>query len=148
MKRQMNLKKTKSQRVWDVLAGSFLAVFFSFFFVFAQASELVTSASDDCESTEGTVSQQGTHLFADHNAPLHLPLGSLPVPPESESKDERETSGQADDEAGRVSESLSLKQRFDLTSDKCLLLHLLNSGENRKQVSLIILHHSWKSFLS
>jgi hypothetical protein len=149
MKNRSNHLKHKTRLFWlDVVSNSFLAVLFSFFFVFAQASDLVNVDLENCETVEGSTELQRPQLTADHDQPLHVPLNPVPLPPEPESKSERETNDHSDDDADKILATLSLRERFNLSSGKCLLFHLLNSRENRKGISLIILHHSWKSFLS
>lgn len=149
MKNKGNHLKNKAQRFrLDVVSNCFLAFFFSFFFVFAQASDFANADFENRESEKSSTSVQGHHLIADHHQPVHIPVNSVPLPPEPESKNERETNDHSGDDTDKILASLSLQERLNLTSGKCLLLHLVNSCENRKEVSLIILHHSWKSFLS
>lgn len=128
-------------------SSSILALFFSFFFIFAQAADFTVSAGEIYGAENSTLSH-GTHLFGAHHERHHLPFNSVPIPQESESKNEREKSHESDDDSDKILAILSLKERLDVSSDKCLLLQLLNSRHNRKERSLFILHHSWKSFLS
>jgi hypothetical protein len=141
------MRKKNRQRFW-LDANSFLAVLFSFFFVFAQASDSANTGIQNCETEDNSTSGADAHFIVDHNQPFHFPLSSFPIPAEQEVKDGLETSDHTDDAPDKVFTSLSLKERFNLSSHKCLLLQLLNSRENRKEVSLFILHHSWKTFLS
>lgn len=131
----------------ECASTSILALFFSFFFIFAQASDFASTGVSECAS-ENNGSLQQAHLIGSHQERHHLPLNSVPLPQQSESKDEREKNHESDDNSEQVVGLLSLKGRFDVTSDKCLLLRLLHSHYNREEISLFVLHHSWKSFLS
>jgi hypothetical protein len=85
-------------------------------------------------------------LDVGHFSTTHSPF-SIPLRPESEPLDENEVKADTDDELGKFFLTLSLRQKLDLVSENSLFLHLLLSCENREGVSLVILHHSWKSFL-
>lgn len=140
-------RKTRTRHVSPKgLSSSFLAVFFSFFFVFAQASDFAKVGIEN--QPDHVALPSGAHLLADHHKAHQLPINSLPTPTESESKDEREKNHESDDDENKLVPVLSLRERFNVTSCKSLLLQLQHSRENRKLLSLFVLHHSWKSFLS
>lgn len=146
--RSHHIKKNKHPFRLEGVVNSFFAVLFSFFFVFAQASDSGNTSIQNGETENDSTPVAGAHFIIDHNQPFHFPLSSFPTPPEQEVKDGLETSDHSDDAPGKLATSPLLKERFNLSSHRCLLQQLLNSHENRKEVSLFILHHSWKSFLS
>lgn len=145
--KRQNLKRKASQITVDAAASCFLALFFSFFFVYAQTLDFAPAAPEVSANFSNTKTFHGAHLIAQHHSPLHLPVGSLPIP-ESETKTEKEGSDNIDDEAGKLFAQVSLSERSDISSRKSLLLQLINGRHNRKEVSLFILYHSWKSYLS
>jgi hypothetical protein len=149
MKRSSSTTKTTKARQLspEGLSRALLAVLFSFFFLYSQASDFAITSVEDCQP-EHIASFQGDYLLGDHHQRQHFPPNSVPTPTESESKDEREKNHESDDDENKVPAIVSLKERLNVISCKSLLLHLLHSRENRKQLSLFVLHHSWKSFLS
>jgi hypothetical protein len=152
MQRGIHIKKTRNDRrqlCLDIFSSSFFAFLFSFSFVFAQASAIAGApATQLCETEAGSRSATTWHFIDDHNQALHFPINAFPTVTELETKDGRESDDNANDAPGKLFPSLALKERFDVRSHRSLLLQLLQSSQNRKEVSLFILHHSWKSFLS
>ncbi|HEY0652831.1 MAG TPA: hypothetical protein VGD65_06875 [Chryseosolibacter sp.] len=149
MKRLNSIRGIRKRRhsLSDGTSSAILAIFFSFFFVFAQAADFVAPGVE-----HGPIDRKapfyGTHFLKSHNQSHHAPFGSVPIPAESESKDEREKNHESDEDSEKLFAILSLKERFQVSSDSRLLAQLLSSRQNRKELSLVVLHHSWKSFLS
>jgi len=73
-----------------------------------------------------------------------LPIGSHQVP---EAADQLESVDNFDDNSDKSFCHSLLSNGFVECSGKSLLQHLKHSIEIRPEISLFILHHSWKSFL-
>lgn len=106
-----------------------------------------SSLNDD----SGDSSQQITYLSAndilsDIHYFLHLPSeGDSPEEQENESENESNKTLDEDSEHFTVNTAFFSKLGYNL--EKSLFSQLNLSNHNRSRISLIILHHSWKSFL-
>ncbi|MDO6439283.1 hypothetical protein Q4534_17805 [Cyclobacterium sp. 1_MG-2023] len=106
-----------------------------------------SSLNDD----SGDSSQQITYLSAndilsDIHYFLHLPSeGDSPEEQENESENESNKTLDEDNEHFTVNTAFFSKLGYNL--EKSLFSQLNLSNHNRSRISLIILHHSWKSFL-
>ena len=126
--------------------GWCFAVFFSFFFLLTQISQFANCQIEEWETGgNSTVLSNASFVAGDHQ-PGRLPLGTGQSPVEPKSADESEYND-FDDDSDNLNSNQFPEKKFILNSVKCLLSNLLHSIENRSKVSLIILHHSWKSFL-
>lgn len=98
-------------------------------------------------------SEDHASLLTDNDAAsaAHHPL-QLPYEPEPESSDENDESTEdVEDEWSKWTWDLASCDFIKYSaakSTKTTYLKLLSSFQNRKTVSLFILYHSWKSFLS
>jgi hypothetical protein len=72
---------------------------------------------------------------------------SKPVPLEREARDEGESENDSKDETDQLSHIVTPASTRDFHSGKLLFFQLRLASESRTSVSLIILHHCWKSFL-
>jgi hypothetical protein len=140
-------KNIRPQFFTQVALRSTFALLFSFCFVFAQASELGNVHIKNGRDDHGSVDLSKAHFIFVHNQLYNFPFHSAPIAPEPESGDTNDYSDDDHEETGRIFAALSLKERFDLTCKKCQGLQLFTSRRNRTEVSLFILHHSWKIFL-
>jgi hypothetical protein len=70
------------------------------------------------------------------------------APDENESENESETESENDgkDQASHLSHAFATALTFNFHSGKLLFFQLILSVESRAGISLIILHHCWKSF--
>lgn len=76
--------------------------------------------------------------------PTQLPLQSDQIP---EIPDEVESTDNFDDNPNKIFWILPASHASNLCSGRSLLSHLKHSIESRSEISLFVLHHSWKSFL-
>jgi hypothetical protein len=83
-------------------------------------------------------------IHQNHSVP-HFPS---PTPLEPTIPGEVESKDECDDETGKLFSNLFLNSCKSLNTEKRFVSYLRLSFDNRSSVSLIILHHSWKSFLS
>jgi hypothetical protein len=141
MKKGSNNGKRNGLKFW---LRTFVISCFVIFFLCGHIVEAASGRENPMRSM-GSAVPANAGLISDHNI-FHFPFDSIPMSSEQDSSGQRQTNDNSDDDA-KLFEGLFLKERFDLTSGKCLLLRLTHSCENRKDVSLFILHHSWKSFL-
>tara|TARA_R110002074_G_scaffold78126_7_gene176892 strand:- start:143 stop:580 length:438 start_codon:yes stop_codon:yes gene_type:complete len=99
----------------------------------------------------GDTNHQITYLSAndilsDIHYFLHLPSeGDSPEEQENESENESNKTLDEDSEHFTVNAAFFSKLGYNL--EKTLFSQLNLSNDNRSRISLIILHHSWKSFL-
>lgn len=113
-------------------------------------SPLVIQGSSFNEDS-GDSNQQITYLSAndilsDIHYFLHLPSeGDSPEEQENESENESNKTLDEDSEHFTVNAAFFSKLGYNL--EKTLFSQLNLSNHNRSRISLIILHHSWKSFL-
>jgi hypothetical protein len=131
-----HIKGNMRQRQGQVVLASGLILLFSFLLVFGRGFPIDSAGA----------SQSQLNIHVDH--PVKPPLNSYPIPAEQESSTERDADDKFDDEANKLLASVSLKEGIKVSSRKCLTHHRWLSTESRTEISLIILHHSWKSFLS
>jgi hypothetical protein len=143
MKKGSDIKNNVRQFWLRRAFPSWLIVVFSFYVLFSQANARV--ASFNIQETYGTSVQTDANLC--HYQPAHSLFGSNPITLELKPVDESEPNESYDHDLDNLFWMLSLKQKFDLIVEKSLFLHLLLSEKNREQLSLVVLHHSWKSFL-
>ncbi len=87
-----------------------------------------------------------THLFAQHHSNDH-PLVPGPSPVE-QVPGTGESEEDSDDEFSRLLGNASVQFHEIPNGRECLSTQLRLSVKNRSSVSLIVLHHSWKSFLA
>ena len=104
--------------------------------------------SDTSQLTQGFSQHlQQTHTPGYHR-PDHLPFDRDEVPLEPETPDEVESNDNVKEDLSKVSWALSAEKKFNVSLARRLLLQLQLSIESRSKISLFILHHSWKSYLS
>ncbi len=130
----------------EVVAGYCLAVVFSFLFVFAQFSK-TGNASDngfDAKGDRSLISDASSNF--DHH-PILPPVDSEPVLPEPEGPDGGEVKDGCDDESGKLFFSFPSERTLIQICSVSRFMQLKLAIESRPQISLFILHHSWKSFL-
>lgn len=129
-----------------IYIGAYLAVCF----LMLLFSPLVIQGSSFNEDS-GDSNQQITYLSAndilsDIHYFLHLPSeGDSPEEQENESENESNKTLDEDSEHFTVNAAFFSKLGYNL--EKTLFSQLNLSNHNRSRISLIILHHSWKSFL-
>jgi hypothetical protein len=70
-----------------------------------------------------------------------------PAPLERDVRDEGESESDSEDEADQLNHTVTSEITRDFHSGKLLFFQLRLACESRASVSLIILHHCWKSFL-
>jgi hypothetical protein len=137
MKKGSNYIKSNGSQFWIFLISCFLLLS-------ARGQAIETSTGVDFVMSTDAAALASARLISDHNI-FHFPFHSVPMSSEENTNGQRQTNDNSDNDA-KLFEGLLLKERFDFTSGKCLLLRLSHSCENRNDVSLFILHHSWKSF--
>lgn len=141
--------KKHSKPYWCVFLSSLSVALFSFLFVFAQSADFPDQFTDFFEHAEYTAPSSSDHsIIVNHDQPGHIPFHAIFIAPEREFKNEKEKDSHSDEDTGQLIPNVSLAEPFHVASGKCLLLQLLQLHENRKEVSLFILHHSWKSYLA
>jgi hypothetical protein len=90
--------------------------------------------------------QKGNSLFFLSDQASHHADCSKPVPLERESRDEGESETDSKDETSELSHGPTTGIAFNFHSGKLLFFQLRHARESRTGISLIILHHCWKSF--
>lgn len=139
--------KKHSKPYWYVFLSFLSVILFSYLFVFAQGVNTQNQFSDFFEHEASTPLSEDHSIIVNHDDPGHFPFHPVFIAPEREFKNEKEKDSHSDEDAGELIPNVSLAKPFHVASGKCLLLQLLQLHENRKEVSLFILHHSWKSYL-
>lgn len=145
LKRKYNIHNPRPSCV-EVGFSYCWVVIFSFLFVSKQFAAFASTHTEECEIREGHAILQCDDLSKDSHPLFHLPFDADSTPLDSEVPDE-EPNDNFDDESGKACWNQSTEGSFDINSQRSLFLQLLRSIQNRHTVSLIILHHSWKSFL-
>lgn len=148
--RRRNPYLKKNHRPWfwlDTALGYCFIALFSFVSVLEQTSDFASVPVDGASEVQGhTFLLSNDDLLARFDHPIDLPLESNPTPKGSETPDENESTDSFDDTPDKLF-SGSHDTKLSLHSGDALLSQLQLSIESRSKVSLIILHHSWKSFL-
>lgn len=114
---------------------------------FVVVSKLLSSFITVAEPFDKAVAYVGGESVFIHTSGS-TPLFPVPIPEEPNIPDEVEPKDECDDELTRLLTGLFTQSCEALHSKNLLFLHLKGSVENRSSVSLIVLHHSWKSFIS
>jgi hypothetical protein len=126
-----------------------MAFIFSSFFVLTQtlAASHAQNADPESRGVNGIHSDIGFfHEACDHHN--LFPLTSPPVLPEPETSDEDAATDFLSHGTATLCVSACLHERIELTSANSLFRQLSISIDNRATISLFILHHTWKTFLS
>jgi hypothetical protein len=141
------LKIRNTRRLWlDAVLVPFLTVIVGFFTIGGQnlqaANTLVAEGLWQVHHPAGDV-----NLGNDHHTG-HFPFAPNPTPLEPEFPDEGESNDNIDNELDKLFSSLHLTTRINIDSGRCLLSQLRLSIQSRSGISLFVLHHSWRTFLS
>lgn len=113
-----------------------LIILFSCFIAFDQSLTQVFQ--------NGHLNHSDINFVKNNHHPNQLPFQADQVP---EIPDEVESSDNFDDTLNKNYWCPPSSATSNLRSGRSLLLHLKNSLESRSEISLFVLHHSWKSFL-
>lgn len=95
---------------------------------------------------QGEMGLHPTSVGQSSQSPFHLPL--LCDLFETESSSENETDDSSDDEQKYQGLEFEAREYLAYRNSKSTSSRFLSSLQNRKCVSLFVLHHSWKSFLA
>lgn len=127
------------------------AVLFGLFFILEQTSE-IAAAGQKGLLLAGQNVQVSDHKHSFHSSqPAELPSDDSDPDSDSNDPDEagkRESTEDADDELDKFLSSCSSNASAHFTSLNSRLAELRHKIERRSIISLFVLHHSWKSFLS
>lgn len=145
----IHLNTNKQPHLWsDVLLGYAYSFIFAFLFIVAQTPALASSIIDDEQVSVDNPKAAGFYFLVHDHHSGHQPFAPSQAPLEPKGADETEANDNADDEVGKISSDLEFAVRLNLSAEKCQLSQHLLSIESRPRISLFILHHSWKSYLS
>lgn len=126
------------------------AVLFGLFFILEQTSE-IASAGQKRFSLENAASISDDKHSVQASQPAELPADESESDSSSNDPDEpgkRESTEDSDDELDKFLASGSCATPTHFTSLNSQLAELRHKIERRSIISLFVLHHSWKSFLS
>jgi hypothetical protein len=142
MKQKVQTKDVGSQAsLWqDCLLSFCIALFFGLFILSPHVSQA------------DSIGKKTTHFYkvnlhSDHHQPVRLPVESFPNALEPEIPDGRESDDQSN-EWSALEGSLSLDNGREIISNTSSFFHFVRAVENRSRISLVVLHHSWKSFFT
>lgn len=129
-----------------IFVGASLAVCF----LMLLFSPLVIQGSsfnkDSKDSNQQITYLSASDILSDIHYFLHLPFeGDSPEEQENESENESNKTLDEDSEHFTVNTAFFSKLGYNL--EKTIFSQLNLTNHNRSRISLIILHHSWKSFL-
>ena len=142
-----NSRFNKQGSFWKAALNICVYTFLVTFFV-----GTLYSATTAANQSKESVRHDGLTLLECHvdlpHTPFHLPVKLPPIPNKSEDIDDEEQKDKFDDESSKSLWQYASYRLFNLSSEKSRSIQLEQSVQNRTTVSLIILYHSWKSFLS
>lgn len=143
------MPERKPPFVVQVFVTYCLVALSSFLIVSEQNAGLATS-SQEYQIADNSLAASNRDVTVVNRHPSHVPVTISPVILEAQFRGSNESTDGDDDEIGKskICWDLSIQLSNDLFSKKSLLLELKHKDESRSTISLFVLHHSWKSFLS
>ena len=146
------VSKWKYMTKMQKLSLSTLLLFFCLFIQSASAHSI--NSYVDTDDTGEYISLESNHstLHADNHysdflhSPFQSPAEPIPAPCKPEEKDDKEN--QDDDECSRFNFRLYGDFDFVFKSYDVSFAQFKRNVLKRTKISLVVLHHSWKSFLS
>ncbi|MBQ19462.1 MAG: hypothetical protein CMD31_01780 [Flavobacteriales bacterium] len=136
------MKKNQNCINYKSILSYSLVVFLSLFYVWSLYSANTSNSKQ--ESNDVFVIHLTENATVSYYNPYHLPFKKSS---ESEAPTENETEDNFDEDVDHLIEKRSCKNQFFSAFKEQTLFQLKQSLENRTTVSLLILYHSWKSFL-
>lgn len=136
------MKKRQHSINYKSILSYSLVVFLSLFYVWSLYSANTSNSKQ--KSNDVSVIHLTEDATVSYYNPYHLPFKKSS---ESETPTENETEDNFDEDVDHLIEQHSCKDKLFPSFDDHILFQLKQSLENRTTLSLLILYHSWKSFL-
>jgi len=148
MQRKSSYTNTKKYCSLMQTAMSYcIAIVFSFSIIWVQASALANTIPKN--NIVYNDINKSNDLVKYSSAPIHpVPVETLLASSETENSQEDESKDDSKDRTSSLGSNFSYESNIIISSEKSLFHQLALAIQNRTTVSLFILHHSWKSFLS
>jgi len=136
------MKKNQNCINYKSILSYSLVVFLSLFYVWSLYSANTNNSKQG--SNDIFVIHLTENATVSYYNPYHLPFKKSS---ESEAPTENESKDNFDEDVDQLIEKQSCKDKLFSSFEDHTLFQLKQSLENRTTVSLLILYHSWKSFL-
>jgi hypothetical protein len=124
-----------------------LVLFFAFSIVLQQSSSFSIARAVQKKEGKNLIALTAGRNAHNFNQPFQIPFEPGSKPGEQENDDEREPENDYHNDC--VNPFLKTTYEYAFTATVCVhkIIAFTSAIEKRSNVSLIILHHSWKSFL-